>query len=706
MKLSLKYLFPVVVILVFAFHGKANKIDRGYEALSIYNYFKAKKLFTKALKYNTAAAAQGLAIIFYREDNPFHSNDSALVYINLAHEKYFQTKLKTRDLYIKYGFTEDSINFIRQSISQRFFEKSKEEGTVASLGAFIDKHIWFSGRSRAIAMRDSLAFFNAVGSNTSESYKQYLEKYPTSEFSALARDNYHNTLYQEVTEDGSLSSYEKFLQTYPENPMTVSAEEEVYRIVTEPNTVEAFHWFVSNYPNNHLNDKAWMELYQLYISDYSITKLQNFLNEYPKTPIKDFVMEQLKLADSLFLPFNDGDKYGYMNDSGTTTITNNFLYSDFFKEGLAIVQTEKGIGYVNKQGDLQIEANYDFAVEFEQGLAIVEKDDRLGVIDRNERIILQSKYEDIGSLEGKLFYASLNGKYGYYNKSGKLVIPHLFNDAYDFKDGIAKVNFEGKEGIINEFGEFIVSPAYTWIKHFADTMYLFKEDGLLGLMNNDCQIYKEPQFAQIGTLSNGLAVTEMNESGELLYIDKLGNTIIKNGLSSYPNFLLKGEFRKGLAIAMKNGKYGKIDTTGKFVIPAEYENIGLGNGIFPIQKNNLWGLMNDAGAVLLKPSYSELTVIDEQYIIATRDDSSGVIDPNGNILIPITFRNIEPLMDEVFVAEADSGKILYVGNKLVLTDYYERIGIYNKDYLYLLRAEILSYFDITRMKKIEFNGRE
>ena len=110
-------------------------------------------------------------------------------------------------------------------------------------------------------------------------------------------------------------------------------------------------------------------------------------------------MEQLKLADSLFLPFNDGDKYGYMNDSGATTITNNFLYSDFFNEGLAIVQTEKGIGYVNKQGDLQIEAHYDFAVEFEQGLAIVEKDDRLGVIDRNGRIILQSKYEDIGSLE-------------------------------------------------------------------------------------------------------------------------------------------------------------------------------------------------------------------------------------------------------------------------------------------------------------------
>lgn len=706
MKLNLKYSFLLVLFLLFAFQGKSNRIDRGYEALSIYDYFKAKKLFTKALKYNTAAAAQGLAVIFYRQDNPFHSNDSALAYINLSHEKFYQTNVKKRDLYAKYGFTEDSINSIRQLISHRFFQKSKEDGSVSSLGAFIEEHEWFNEIDRAIALRDSLAFFNAVGSNTSESYKQYLEAYPQSEFTALAQDNYFNTLYEEVTDDGSLSSYEKFLEAYPQNPMAVNAEEEVYRIMTAPNSVEAFHKFVSEYPNNHLNNKGWKELYQLYLADYSKDRIENFLNEYPDAPITGQVRKDLELADSLFLPFNENEKYGYMNEAGDGLISNDFLYSGFFKEGLAIVQTEEGVGFISKQGDMQIAPRYDVAVEFERGLAIVEKNDRLGVIDRNGRSVLEIKYEDVGSLEGELIYASVKDKYGYYDKSGKLRIPHMYDDAYDFKAGLAKVNFEGKEGVIDTFGAFYVSPAYESITHFADTMYLFEEGGLIGFMNNKCQIYKEPQFEQVGPLTHGFAIAEISETNEVVYLDKLGNSVIKNGLTAYPNFLLKGEFKDGLAIAMKEGKYGKIDTTGKFVIPAKFENIGLGNGMFPVQKNNLWGLMNNAGAVLLKPTYDALTVIDKSYVLAIRKDTAGVIAPNGNILIPFAFRNIEPLMDEVFVAESDSGQVLFIGSVRVLPDCYERIGIYDKDYLYLVKDGMLSYFDITRKKKIEFNGRE
>lgn len=706
MKLNLKYSFLLVLFLIFSFEGKSSRIDRGYQALYIYDYFKAKKLFTKALKYNTAAAAQGLAVIFYREDNPFHSNDSALVYINLAHEKYYLTNQKKRDLYAKYGFTEDSINSIRQAVSNRFFQRAREEGTVSALGSFIDKHEWYNGRDRAIAIRDSLAFFNAVGSNSSESYKRYMELYPESEFTDLARDNYHNTLYDEITEDKSLGSYEKFLLSYPDSPKATNAEEEIYKIVTAPNTVDAFRRFVIDYPQNHLNGKGWREFYQVYLTDYSQDRMHEFLMEYPDNKIAADINKDIELADSLFLPFNSDGLYGYMNRDGKELIHNVFEYAGFFKEGLATVQTDEGTGFLSKLGVIQIYPGYDMASEFEKGLAIVEKNDRLGLVDRNGRLILDLKYDDIGSLQGELIYASLNEKYGYYDRSGKLRIPHMYEDAYDFVDGRAKVNFEGKEGFIDAYGAFLVSPAYEKIEQFKDTLYLFEVDGLVGMMNDKCQIYIEPQFAQVGQLINGLAIAEIDETGEVVYLNEKGEAVIQNKLSNYPNFLLKGEFRDGLAIAMKEGKYGKIDTTGKFIIPAKFENIGLGNGIFPVQKNNLWGLMNTAGAVLIKPTYDGLTVIDKKFIIANQNDTVGIIAPNGNILVPFTFNSIEPLMGELFIAQSDSGTYLYSGAQKVLDEPYDRIGIYNEDYLYLVKVGVLSYFDIARKKKIEFNGRE
>lgn len=706
MKLNLKYSFLLVLFLIISFEGKSSRIDRGYQALHMYDYFKAKKLFTKALKYNTAAAAQGLAVIFYRTDNPFHSNDSALAYINLAHEKYYLTNQKKRDLYAKYGFTEDSINSIRQAVSQRYFEKARQEGTVMALGNFIETHQWFEGKERAVEIRDSLAFFNAVGSNSSEAYKRYMELYPESEFSELAEDNYHTTLYAEITEDGSLSSYEQFLQSYPDSPMATYAEEEIYKIVTAPNTVDAFRRFVTDYPQNHLNGKGWREFYQVYLTDYSQERMHEFMMEYPDNRIAVDVNKDIELADSLFLPFNRDGFYGYMNRDGEELIDNVFAYAGFFKEGLAPVQTDEGTGFLSKIGVIQIYPGYDLATEFEKGLAIVEKNEQLGLIDRNGRIILDLKYDDIGSLQGDLIYASLNEKYGYYDRSGKLRIPHMYDDAYDFEKGVAKVSFEGKEGFIDAFGAFLVSPVYERIEHYYDTLYLFEDDGLIGIMNSKSQIFIEPQFSQVGQLIDGLAIAERAENGEVVYLNELGEVVISNGLSAYPNYLLKGEFRHGLAIAMKDGMYGKIDTAGKFVIPAKYENIGIGNGIFPVQKNNVWGLMNTAGAQLIKPVYDALTVIDKKYLVAIQRDTAGLISPQGNILIPFAFNTIEPLLDEVFVAQTDTGFYLYIGDQRVLEEPFERIGIYDEDYLYLVEDGVVSYFDLKRKKKIVYNGGE
>ena len=73
-----------VFCLFFVNLGWANKITKGFEALQEFNYFEAKKLFTKSLKKYPAPASFGLATIYYRKDNPFHSLDSAYKYIGIA----------------------------------------------------------------------------------------------------------------------------------------------------------------------------------------------------------------------------------------------------------------------------------------------------------------------------------------------------------------------------------------------------------------------------------------------------------------------------------------------------------------------------------------------------------------------------------------------------------------------------------------------
>ena len=62
----------------------AGSISKGYQALKIYNYFEAKRLFEKSLSKEKTSAAFGLSIIYFRSDNPFSNIDSAYKYIIIS----------------------------------------------------------------------------------------------------------------------------------------------------------------------------------------------------------------------------------------------------------------------------------------------------------------------------------------------------------------------------------------------------------------------------------------------------------------------------------------------------------------------------------------------------------------------------------------------------------------------------------------------
>lgn len=59
----------------------------------------------------------------------------------------------------------------------------------------------------------------------------------------------------------------------------------------------------------------------------------------------------------------------------------------------------------------------------------------------------------------------------------------------------------------------------------------------------------------------------------------------------------------------QNGKYGLIDFNGKELLPAEYDEItvleGIENSII-IKKNGLMGLANDNGSVIVEPAYTQI----------------------------------------------------------------------------------------------------
>lgn len=671
----------------------AGGVKKGYQALAKYDYFSSKKYFTKSLKYNESAGAQGLAIIYLRDDNPFHDMDSAYRYVNMSIEGFDMVKSRKKEKWAIYGFTKDSLLSLRQAITTEFYRRARKDNTVEAYATFIERHPWAKEMNEAIAVRDSLAFFEAVQLNTSESYNAFMSTYPNSFYAPLAKENYFDSQYIELTEKGTLDSFLMFIREHPTSPLVKEAQKQVFEIETKPNTTHVFRSFIEKYPENPYVDSAWWNWYQLALLDYKVEVMDFFLDS-TDAPFKDWILEDKRLMDSTFLPFDSQGGFGYMNCEGRLVIQPVFEFSSFFQEGLAIVVRNGKYGYINKRGQLQIPCVYESASDFVDGLAIVEVDEHFGMIDRNGNYILECMFENLGMLSEGLAYAQIDDLYGYYNRFGQMAIAHLFEDAYDFHNGEAKVVLEEKQGLILPSGEFSLAPIHETIFPYSDSLFIYGDDGLYGVMNHQSQVVVEAKYESINPLSEGLALAAID--GRIVYLDPAGVVVIDNGLSAFPNYQRKAEFKDGVAVAMKKGKYGRIDAKGKILTEFTFTNIGIGKDYFPAEKDGYWGVYNSKGKVLVSPKYDALSETNNGLLIANLADTLGVIDANGNIVVPIAFNEVEILAHDLFLVQENGLKGVYRNEELVLPVQYEQVGVFNEEFLFLNKGGVLSYYDLTR----------
>ncbi len=687
----------------------ASRVKKGFEALALKDYFKAKKMFSKGMKYNPASSSYGLSIIYSRDDNPFHAKDSAYRYIIIADTSWVYAKERKKEKLAVYGWTRASIDSMKQLISRQFYEEALQVNTVASYTLFLAKHPWSNDYQEALHTRDSLAFFAAMNENTAEAYRKFLDTYPSSTFASMARDNYYNSEFYEKTKDGSLDSYLKFIEEYPNSPMIPDAEFSVYELVTAPNTIQAYELFVLGYENNRNVDRAWNEFYQLYISDFSKKRIQSFLDKYPQTPHREEIEKDLIWHDYPLLPSSnlndDGErKYGFMNMEGKQMIEAKYDYVGAFSSGLSMVVQDDLYGFIDKLGRVQIPCEYASAMEFREGRCIVERDGKFGMIDRNNKLLLPFTYEDLGDVSEGLLYVSKGDKYGYCNENGVLVIPEKFDEAFSFSGKVAKVEESGNYGMINHSGEYVIQPEYEELTPLTDSLVLCEYKGKKGLLTKSGTTVIEPKYNEIGAFRDGLALVSRSDTVE--YIDINGEVAISKGYKTYPNFLLKGEFTQGTAVVFKKGRYGKINTYGNVVTDIEYSNIGIGKAFTPFEKQGEWGLMSASNKLLISAKYEAIDLVDEKYAITRDNDTLGVLDMMGNQLIPFAFEGIEYLKDGVFVVRSGERFGLFIeGDEIALTE-YDSIGLFDDDFVHLIKDGDYRYYDLKRKTLIatEENG--
>lgn len=694
----------VFLVWSISFFSLAGKIEKGFERLEVYDYFNAKKYFEQSLKRKPSPAAYGLAIIYLRQDNPFHNIDSAYRYINWSFQTFPEVKAKHLAKWKAFGFTEKNLVELRENIAEFQFDQLLEDRkqSVDKWTEYITLHPEYSKLRKAIYIRDSLALEKAKSKNTSKAYSRFMEEYPDSKLRDEAQKAFYKAEYFEATSSRQLGAYVKFLEDYPKNPYRYQAEDKIYALMTDRNTVEDLKRFVDKFPDNRNVNEAWRRLYQVYMYDYSEDRIELFKSTFVNYPFMDDLEVDLAMSKKVLIPFSQEGQFGAMNLKGKVEIEPKYEVMGFFKEGLAAVSRDGKYGFINKSGEVVVPLQFDYAAEFENGRSVVEQGDFVGLIDRTGKLILEAKYEDIGVFSEQLIYAQLGGKYGYYDRYGELRIQHKYDEAYSFHDGIAKIEVGGKQGFINAQGDFYVQPKFDEITFFDKELFVVDSSGLKGIMTVREEMLVPCMYDEIGNLSNGIAMVLQDE--QLGYIDSLGNLVIPIQFDQFPNCLELGEFRPFSALAKYEGKFGLIDRYGKFVIPNKYEKLGEFSTILAFNKGKLWGFIDLNNKVVIPPKYDWAESFKNGGAIVDKEGMQGVINISGEVIIPIDKQEILRIDPSRYqVQEQDRLGIYGADGEVIAPAVYSEIRQLNKDFYVMIKGREFDYLYLPENRIIRLN---
>ena len=279
------------------------------------------------------------------------------------------------------------------------------------------------------------------------------------------------------------------------------------------------------------------------------------------------------------------------------------------------------------------------------------KDDKYGLIDEDGKILNDTWYDYAEPFSDGLAVVKNNkGFYGYLDRKGNNPIPFQYNTATSFSEGLAQAGDNSSMYVIDIKGNKI--------------SYLYN---------------------YIGSYNNGFAPynTDLNEWG---FLDRNGQPV------GNENYYEVGNFSKEGLAAVKSSDFdqmvGFIDTTGKLIIPFQYENAWIptfSEGLAPVSKDGLYGFINTIGEWVIKPQYAYAVGFHEGLSCVFLNGRCGFIDKKGKVVIPIQYKaSIEGDFNFYFsnglagIFDPEKGKLGFINKKgkTVIPFKYNYLGSY------------------------------
>jgi hypothetical protein len=276
---------------------------------------------------------------------------------------------------------------------------------------------------------------------------------------------------------------------------------------------------------------------------------------------------------------------GLRSEEDFADLTRYVGLDDFFADGLIPWRRGDHWGYVDRDGQWVIGPRFESAQLFHGGFASVTSSGRGQLIDTRGRVVRDVGARWIAPPDHGMTRVGSEMRWGYLTAGGDWpdVLPFAtlrvdfagtrFVDSrpLEFSEGLAVVSrMAGHHWqLVDDAGRTHAAARYDWLEDAGGGLYAFVEDGRWGLADNRLRALSANRFDDKPWFGGGrhAAVADRNRAG---CIDRRGRWVLQLDATRIQDVACEGRW---LPATAADGSKGVIDGSGRWRIPAEYDEI-------------------------------------------------------------------------------------------------------------------------------------
>ncbi len=355
-----------------------------------------------------------------------------------------------------------------------------------------------------------------------------------------------------------------------------------------------------------------------------------------KAPISALYDEIVPVFSKNIFRVREGNKYGLITLQGVTKLETNYENIDISGASHLYKITQNGkMGLVDTLWKVKFAPEFDFIGDFNSnGLAVCKVAENFRLIS-NKTYKSSQLYKGIGSF-GKQGLAQIQdaaGTFGLINTDLQVVVEPMYFSIGEFNDlGMAPAcRYTNKCGYINTKGTEIITPVYEEVEPFnVHGLVVVRE------LTKDCNKNKNCKTDIVYNKFGQVIIAKANEKEvttmKIRY--QLMDTLHSDKYAVVKMFI--DEQIQGFHLI--EAKSYRLVTTMAYHSITPFDI----NGMLRVKKDNLWGLIDTSGKIIVPPTYLEIRKQGEGfYPVKNDNDKFGFIDKKAKIQIPFEFDDVK-----------------------------------------------------------------